>query len=790
MAVATPESGIAGPGNSTGAILPITTDSAGNPTSGNTAGSAAFTTVTPAQAAGNGSVLPIGGATPAAPGGQSVNQTSGASTTTTTPSGGPTDSYGNPLNEEDAYTQELSQAQSEISGITSYYNNLINQDTVENTKDTDATRAMNLSSGVAGGGAAAANQQTTTTNNNNRTAATVAQMSAALESVYSTISSNAMTLANNAATNAQDAIVNQQKVQASAVTAAQTIGATGINASMYQTQDPTGWQALLTQTGYTPLQLSTVINKALPAQYQPSSQTIPMPSSDGKGTTITVVTSQINPATGQVQQTQSSYDLAIPYANFDAKSLITASDGTPIYINQQGQAINAETGAPYVPTTAIPNTSTLTNTQTGAPVTGPTNASTNTSWVPSGFTTGTSTSELANNNPGGIQAPGGAVPAWASAIDPAATVGTNGQVQFSTPALGLQAMQTALSSSDYSNLTLTAALGKWTGNTGYGANATTVSNLLKQFGLDPAAKVGDVMNDPSESGTLLNAIMQGEGSIAPTTPGTGSDNTLWNAVTSSDPSLANQLTKSGVTPESLNTQAQLWILNGGSVSSSGSSMGGGGIAVKQAINSAGSTLANQLFGPNSAEVIKELATRESGLSGSIDSLISYQGNVQQLEGTAQSLLGDVQAAAGNVDLTDSAAVNEWAQAIQQGTYGSGALTAFQNYISAFSSEYGKVITGSMGSAAATDAAVENAQSRLTSAMNSNQIGAALTAMNTEMQQRMQNINSTITDQQNSMMTIIQQTADTSQGGSQSENTGSGSDQTGTTPSGITYTISE
>jgi hypothetical protein len=147
--------------------------------------------------------------------------------------------------------------------------------------------------------------------------------------------------------------------------------------------------------------------------------------------------------------------------------------------------------------------------------------SSDTSWIPSGFTAGTSTSELSNNNPGGIQAEGGVVPAWATSIDPNATVGTNGQVQFSTGALGVAAIQENLSK-NYGNLTLSAALQKWTGNTGYGATSSTVANLLSQFGLDPNGKVSDVLGNATEGPKLVNAIMQGEGSIAPGTSSTSS----------------------------------------------------------------------------------------------------------------------------------------------------------------------------------------------------------------------------------------------------------------------------
>lgn len=791
MAGATPESGIAGPGNPSGAILPITGNQGTTPTaaqSGANSNPQSVSPTLPNYNPGAGNVVPVSynapAASPAAAPG-AVSPVTGASTSApygtnpatgvpygspgsnnANPNGsGPKDQYGNPLSEEDAYTQELNQAQGEIASITGYYNNLLQQDTVQNSKDTDATRAMNLSSGVAGGGAAVSNQDTTTKNNNARTAATTAQMAAALESVYSTISSNAMTLANAAAANAEDAIKNQQTVMANAITAAQTIGGVGINASMYQTQDPTGWQSLLTQTGYTPLQLATVINKALPAQYQPSSQTIPMQSADGKGTTITVVTSQINPATGQVQQTQSSYDLAVPFAQFNAKNMITAADGTPIYINAQGQAINAETGQPYIPATVVPAGSTVVNTQApgGADNGGGGSAPAgggDTSWIPSGFTTGTSTSTQANNNPGAIMAANGTVPQWATAIDPNATVGSNGQVQFSTPALGIQAMQANLNSSAYSNLTLDKALQQWTGETGYGANSTTTSALLKQFGLDPNAKVSDIMK--TNPTALTNAIMQGEGSIAPGAGGSNNgvsplitgNNVSWN-VLGIDSKGAQQLQSLNYTPQAIYQMAFQSIISG--TAPSGGSMGAVGSIIKGGL----ATVQNSIlkaYGLSQSD-IPAIQAVNSGTDEALGSMIQQKASITQYITKTNANLGTLQSVIAKYGTTGSPLVNEALQAIQSNVTGDPKLTGLKDALTPFLNEYSKVMQGSTGSVSgATVNSQQEAADLLSTLMNKGQLQEGIGVMVQDMAGQINSVNGSVSNLTQEAENIIGQYA--------------------------------
>jgi len=376
-----PLSGIAGTGNPTGAILPIggtggTTPTPaqsgyGNPTGGGNYGptvsnpygwSTVNGVITPNSAPANSGasggganmqVNPVTGQSTSAPFGSSASGVPYGSPGSNNPNpagGGPVDQYGNQLSEEGAYRQAFNQAQSEISSITSYYGNLLRQDQQQNKRDTDATRAMNLASGVAGGGAAVANQGATTDNNNKRLAATQAEMAAALEAVYGQINQNAMSIAQQAHANAEDAIKHQQDIAASATKAAQAIGATGMNGTMYQQADPQGFQQLLQQTGLSPFQLISTINGSIPAQYQPQSSVHYAPDADGN-TNATVITTQLNPITGAVTFTQSDpMKISIPWTNFDQANVLKLANGDYGYVDSSGRLVDLSTGKPYIPT--------------------------------------------------------------------------------------------------------------------------------------------------------------------------------------------------------------------------------------------------------------------------------------------------------------------------------------------------------------------------------------------------------------------------------------------------------
>jgi hypothetical protein len=736
---------------------PATIVSGGN---GNSGGVSA--TPTP-QYNTSGGIIPVGGSstgvnvglgtpTPennSTPAPQVVNPVTGGSNSQTTPSGGPADPYGNPLNEEDAYTQELGQAQTEISGITAYYNNLLNQDAVQNQQATDATRAMNLASGVAGGGAAAANQGSTTTQNNNRTAATTAQMAAALESIYSTISSNALTLAQNASANAQDAIKNQQAVSANAIAAAGKIGAAGMSGVLYQNTDPQGFQQLMQQTGLTPLQLISTINASVPAAYQPQSQTHYAPAADGS-TQMVVTTSQLNPVTGVVTLTNSQpITIPIPWTSFNQNNVLQLQNGDYGYVNAQGQLIDLSTGNPYVPTAVVAAGSSVTPTtgaggDSGGGAAGGGASGGDTSWIPQGFAPGTSTSTQANNNPGAIMAANGTVPAWASAIDPNATVGSDGQVQFSSPALGVQAMQANLNSSAYSDLTLDKALQQWTGSTGYGANSTTTAALLKQFNLDPNAKVSDIMK--TNPTALTNAIMQGEGSIAPSSsadsgvsPLITGNNVSWSSL-GIDAKGASTLQGLNYTPQGIYQMAFQSLISdsapsGGSMGVIGSIIKGGFATVQNSILKA--------YGLSQSD-IPAIQAVSAGTNTALGTMIQQKASITQYITKTNANLGTLQSVISQYGDTSSPLVNEALQAIQNNVTGDAKLTGLTDALTPFLNEYSKVMQGSTGSASgATVNSQQEAASLLSTLMNKGQLQEGISVMVQDMAGQINSVNSNV-----------------------------------------------
>ena len=240
--------------------------------------------------------------------------------------------------EEATYQSQLAEAQTGVQNTENYYNNLTATETAENTS---ATNAANLASGMAGGSGAAASFNQANAASAQQASQNQQAMTQQIEAIYASIDqagAQYQSTMEQEGTDAQAALTAQTNLQNRAIASAQSFGKTGMTGAQVQSLDPTTWATLLQQTGYTPLQLTNIINASLPAAANLQQQTVAAPSSSGNGTTVTVVTSSINPITGATQQQQTSYTLAIPYADYAGKNLGTASDGTPIYyqVNPDG----------------------------------------------------------------------------------------------------------------------------------------------------------------------------------------------------------------------------------------------------------------------------------------------------------------------------------------------------------------------------------------------------------------------------------------------------------------------
>lgn len=125
------------------------------------------------------------------------------------------------------------------------------------------------------------------------------------------------------------------------------------------------------------------------------------------------------------------------------------------------------------------------------------------------------------------------------------------------------------------------------------------------------------------------------------------------------------------------------------------------------------------------------------LGQSLNKITTQKYAVAQLEETAKRNADLVlELAPKGAGPTNIPVLNRWLQAGRKQIAGDADVTKFDNALSAFSEEYAKVMSGSLGNQAATDSARAAAADRLGKYATQNQLAQGIAVMKTEMQNRM------------------------------------------------------
>lgn len=301
---------------------------------------------------------PYGGPTSSNPNPSAANYTTGANVPA-------------PQTEDEIKAQMTTDAQSQIDAINQNFASIIANDTATNAQNYGAGRGALAVRGLLGSADAASSEAGATAVGNRVIAADQSAQATQIAGVYSQIDANALAQANlekqDAVTDSETYLKNQQSIASQAMSNAASFAAAGVTGQALATNDPTTWAQLQQQTGMSSYALTAYMFSKLPSTYQPTATN--SYSADANGNAIqNTVYSYVDPTTGKSVVTQSSVNLGIPYADFNSKNMLTASDGTPIYINSNGQTIDAETGQPYVPTKAVTSGSSLVNPQSGTTI--------------------------------------------------------------------------------------------------------------------------------------------------------------------------------------------------------------------------------------------------------------------------------------------------------------------------------------------------------------------------------------------------------------------------------------
>ena len=276
--------------------------------------------------------------------------------------------YTPPESEEDIAAGMLKDAQSQIDAINQQFAATIAEDTQTAANNQTNVNASASRMGLVGSPNGASMLTNQANSDDKVLAADRAAQAAAIAGIYSQVDSNALAQANleksQATADAATYAANQQKIAATALSTAANFAAAGKTGQDVAANDPQTWDQLQQQTGLSPYALTAYMFSQLPSTYQPTATNSYSSDANGNAVENTVYT-VVDPSTGKATVTQSSTPLGIPFAQFDSKNLITASDGTPLYINSAGQTIDAETGKPYIPTTSVASGSSLVNAQSG-----------------------------------------------------------------------------------------------------------------------------------------------------------------------------------------------------------------------------------------------------------------------------------------------------------------------------------------------------------------------------------------------------------------------------------------
>jgi hypothetical protein len=287
-----------------------------------------------------------------------------------------------------------------------------------------------------------------------------------------------------------------------------------------------------------------------------------------------------------------------------------------------------------------------------------------------------------------------------------------------------------------------------TGTSGTGTGGTTGGTTAQN---NPLGTSGSTSAPSSGSGNYKNGLEVSS---------TGTPTASWNSLASL-PGVTNQqlsfLKTTFASPQEAYNQGIQWILNGGSSSSSGSSMGTGGIKIVNSnVASSIGTGILESYGltQQDANTISEV---DSGLSSSLTTMIGRQATVNQYiqkSRTQAQILNDAIAKYGENGA--SPLVNSVIQAFQKNIYSDPSFNSMQVALGTFLKDYARISDNATGSGAATtDASNASAAEKLSTLMSQGSLQAALSTMWDEMNAQVSSLNTSVTGLQNSLSNIIQ-----------------------------------
>jgi len=216
----------------------------------------------------------------------------------------------------DAYSSMASKEQDVISKIEGYYKNVLGQADTEAAGREAAINALVGSGQIAGVGAGASAVRGSQKTTEKAYATATSQMAKDIADVMQNVATNAMTLANNITT-------DRANIKASAISNLDTLAKLGKSSDEIKAADPSLYQNLLDQTGFSDYQLASYIDSNDNNPNKPTVKEVPMPSADGNSTVIKRIT--FDPKTGK--STEKDYTVNVPFASYQGEQIAKTTDG-------------------------------------------------------------------------------------------------------------------------------------------------------------------------------------------------------------------------------------------------------------------------------------------------------------------------------------------------------------------------------------------------------------------------------------------------------------------------------
>ena len=326
------------------------------------------------------------------------------------------------------------------------------------------------------------------------------------------------------------------------------------------------------------------------------------------------------------------------------------------------------------------------------------------------------------NNPGNIKF--GDYAASMGATDSGITASDGGTfAKFNDVSGGMKAQQGLLQGSGYANLTLDAAMKRWS-NKGYGAEVA------------PSIPANTLMKDlsPTQLNTLTDAQKNREGWKEPSQSEiAGANASDWikaGDASAPDPQYANVAPVGvGRTPNSIYQNAIAYAEQGGSLQKfvGGLSSSGASAKIKDAVDNKASALA-AAAGVRMVDLRKEYISASAGLTKLYDQFGIRKAG--ELGAIANADL--VTKYSGEAGRSQSPLVNKYTLWARKNIKGDVAPSNLETAIYAFSREYARVSTGNASASGLTDSATAATTRLMNATKNPEQLTQEMNIMKTEM----------------------------------------------------------